>query len=65
MKFENEFINEVKSYWKKNKGKELYMTKTNGYNKSSYNYQKKFGMSDLAEHFKITYAQASRLIYRK
>ena len=62
-KFSDEFIKQVKSYWEDNKGKFKH-TEESGVHKKM-NVDKKFGLHDLAEHFKITESQARRIIYVK
>ena len=62
-KFSDEFINKVKQHWEENKGKPL-GNKVVGIHRE-YKKIKKFGMQDLAEHFNITFAQATRIIYHK
>jgi hypothetical protein len=62
-KFSDEFIKQVKIYWEDNKGKFKH-TEESGVHKKM-NVDKKFGLQDLAEHFKITESQARRIIYVK
>ena len=62
-KFSDEFINKVKQHWDDNKGKPL-GNKVVGIHRE-YKKLKKFWMQDVAEHFNITIAQATRIIYHK
>ena len=60
-KFSDEFINNVKNHWEDNKGKFKHIEK-NGVHKERTT-EKKFGLQDLADHFKLTESQARRIIY--
>mgnify|MGYP003133142403 FL=1 len=65
MKYDEAFIKKVKEHWYANKGKELYTTKSKDVHKSSYTYKKKYGLTNLADDFDLTYAQVSRIVYHK
>ncbi len=60
-KFNDDFIKDVKSYWENNKGKIKYVEKSGVHMERTT--KKKFGLQDLADHFKITESQARRIIY--
>ena len=62
-KFNDDFIKDVKSYWEDNNGKIKYVEKSGVHMERTT--KKKFGLQDLADHFKITESQARRIIYVK
>ena len=62
-KFNDDFIKDVKSHWEDNRGKIKSVEKSGVHMESTT--KKKFGLQDLADHFKITESQARRIIYVK
>ena len=62
-KFNDDFIKTTQKYWKEHKGKPL-GSKIGGVHKKVKTV-KKFGLQDLANHFKITEGQARRILYVK
>ena len=62
--FNDDFIITIQNYWKNNKGKPQGIMKTGGIHVERTT-EKKFGLQDLADHFKITEAQARRILYIK
>ncbi len=63
-KFNDDFIITIQNYWKDNKGKPQGIMKTGGIHVERTT-EKKFGLQDLANHFKITEGQARRILYVK
>tara|TARA_B100002019_G_C20865415_1_gene401392 strand:+ start:343 stop:555 length:213 start_codon:yes stop_codon:yes gene_type:complete len=62
-KFNESDITTIQNYWKENKGIPL-GNKIGGVHKKVKTV-KKFGLQDLANHFKITEGQARRILYVK
>ena len=63
-KFNESDIITIQNYWKDNKGKPQGIMKTGGIHVERTT-EKKFGLQDLADYFKITEAQARRILYIK
>ena len=62
-KFSEEKIQEVKEFFKENKGKVM-SEEITGIHKERKT-KRKFGINDVAEHFGLTESQARRILYVK